>query len=512
MILIIDFGSQYTQLIAKNVRQLNFYCIIQPFNNFTIQDNINGVILSGSPCSVNDENFPNIDFDKINVPILGICYGAQLIAHQNKCIIQSSQCKEYGSHKLNNVIITNDLIKSDYNDNMVFWMSHGDSIINISENIEPIIYSESNILSAFKVKNKEHYGIQFHAEVTQTTYGKNIFTNFIEGICGEKQEWKIHNIYTNIENNIKTIVNDPKHIDKKIIMAVSGGIDSTISAYIINKIVPDRLKCVFVDNGLLRKNEVKEVIQNYHNIGINIDVLYKKDLFINTLKEIIDPEKKRKLIGKLFIDSFVEYCHNSNLDSNNCLLGQGTIYPDIIESAHIKGAGLNIKSHHNVGGLPEKLNFTLLEPIKYLFKDDVRKLAYHFQLPDFFAKRHHFPGPGLAIRIMGDITSEKIEILQEADKIYIDYLKQHNLYNQIWQAGCILLSTKSVGVMGDERTYQYVLALRAVNSIDGMTAQCYHFEIKDLINISNKIINNVNGINRVVYDVSSKPPSTIEWE
>jgi len=389
-------------------------------------------------------------------------------------------------------------------------MSHSDSICNYSNsNIEPIICSEYNILAAFKIHQQEIYGIQFHPEVTQTLYGNTLLKNFLEEICHLKSNWIIDNIYHEIETNISKIIFN-QHINKKIIMGVSGGIDSTLTAYIINKIAPKRLICVFVNNGLLRKDEVTEVLDNYNKIDIPVTCVDKSQLFISSLKDIVDPEQKRKIIGSLFIDSFVEHCQSLHLESSNCLLGQGTIYPDIIESTNIDGA--NIKSHHNVGGLPDKLDFTLLEPIKYLFKDDVRGLAQFCQIPDFFTKRHPFPGPGLAIRIMGEITPTKIHILQEADKIYIDYLKKNDLYDNIWQAGAILLSTKTVGVMGDARTYQYVLALRAVVSVDGMTAECYKFKMNDLINISNKIINNVEGINRVVYDISSKPPATIEWE
>ena len=510
MILIIDFGSQYTQLIAKRIRQLHVYCEIQPCHNVNIKDSIKGIILSGSPCSVNDIESPKIDISSIKVPILGICYGAQLIAHHYDSTIKTLNNKEYGPQKLKTIIKNNKLIKEDFSSQPSVWMSHSDSITNISKNIEPLLYSEDNILAAFKICDREIYGVQFHAEVTQTTYGNQLFKNFLEDICYLKSTWMVDNIYQDIEHNITQVISSEEHLNKDIIMAVSGGIDSTLAAFIVNKIAHSRLKCVFVNNGLLRKNEVEEVLDNYNKIGISVTCLDKEHLFLSNLKSVVDPEEKRKIIGTLFIDSFIEYCHTLGLESSNCLLGQGTIYPDIIESTKI--GGVNIKSHHNVGGLPDKLDFTLLEPIKYLFKDDVRALATYCDIPEFFSKRHPFPGPGLAIRIMGDITPNKINILQEADKIYIDYLKSNKLYNNIWQAGAILLSTKSVGVMGDSRTYQYVLALRAVVSIDGMTAQSYQFDMNDLIKISNKIINNVDGINRVVYDISSKPPATIEWE
>ena len=509
MILIIDFGSQYTQLIAKRIRNLRVYCEIKPYFNYSINDSIKGVILSGSPYSVNDKQSPKIDLSHIKVPILGICYGAQLIAFQYGADIHSLNHKEYGSQQLKDIIKENKLIRENYHKNMTFWMSHSDSITNYSNKIEPLIFSTYDILAGFKIHQQDIYGIQFHPEVTQTEYGNQILQNFLD-ICSLKSTWSVGNMYHEIESNISKVIFNQEHLHKKIVMAVSGGIDSTLSAYIINKIAPTRLLCVFVNNGLLRKDEVKDVMNNYHKIGIPVTCLEHSDLFLSNLKGITNPEEKRKIIGTFFINSFLEYCNTQQLKASNCLLGQGTIYPDIIESVKIEG--VNIKSHHNVGGLPDKLDFTLLEPIKYLFKDDVRALAKYCQIPDFFTKRHPFPGPGLAIRIMGDITPSKIHILQEADKIYIDYLKNNELYDNIWQAGSILLSTKSVGVMGDARTYQYVLALRAVVSIDGMTAECYQFKMQDLINISNKIINNVDGINRVVYDVSSKPPATIEWE
>ena len=513
-ILILDFGSQYTQLIAKRLRKLKVYCEIQSYYMYTFDSDVKGVILSGSPASVNDEKCLYTDlsiFDSI--PILGICYGAQLIAHIYDCKISSIGKREYGKKELkteihnDNKLFQNDFLESQKN---TVWMSHGDSITKLNNLIEPIVYSEDDILAGFKIKDKDIYGLQFHPEVTHTDYGNTLLTNFID-ICGMEKNWFPENVFNIIENNIREIVESRENLNKKIIMAVSGGVDSTVSAYLINRIVGDRLSCVFVDNGLLRDNEVDEVIMNYTKMNLNGIYLNKSEMFISELENVVDPEEKRKTIGKLFIDTFVEQCSSMGLNANNCFLGQGTIYPDIVESAYISGS-CKIKSHHNVGGLPEKIGFKLLEPLKYLFKDDVRELAKYCNLPKEIIHRHPFPGPGLAIRIIGEITKNKIQILQKADKIYTDYLKNNDLYDKIWQAGAILLPVQTVGVMGDSRTYQFVLALRAVTSVDGMTAECYKFDMEDLMKISTKIINEVDGINRVVYDVSSKPPATIEWE
>ena len=496
-IIIIDFGSQYTQLIAKSIRNINIYCeIVTAAKAVEAAEDATGLILSGSPASVNDPEHPDIDLDSINVPILGICYGAQLIASKYGARIDSTNKREYGKKSLKT--------PDGYNITSV-WMSHSDTICDLPPIIQPLMYSTDNVLATFRIDGKDIYGIQFHPEVTHTENGHKLLEHFIQNTCGMTPNWFPKEIGESIMTTIDSIINSPDNINKKIIMGISGGIDSTLTAVLINNIAKERLVPIFINNGLMRKNECDEVIREYSAMGLDVVCADRAEIFVEALHNVSDPEQKRKIIGKLFVDTFAEQCRIMDLSEDNCFLCQGTIYPDIIESAEIK-------SHHNVGGLPEQLDFKLLEPIKYLFKDDVRKLAKVYNVPPQLIGRHPYPGPGLAIRIIGKITQAKINILQDADHIYIKYLQDNGLYEHIWQAGAILLPIKSVGVMGDSRTYQYVLALRAVTSVDGMTAECYKFNMDDLTNISTKIINEVPGINRVVYDISSKPPATIEWE
>ena len=496
-ILIIDFGSQYTQLIAKSIRNINIYCqIVTAEKAIDAAKDATGVILSGSDASVNDANHPDIDLETIKIPILGICYGAQLIAYKYGARIDSTNKREYGKK----ILKTPD----GYNITSV-WMSHSDTICDLQPIIQPLMYFTDNILAAFRISGTDIYGIQFHPEVTNTINGHKLLEHFINTTCRMTPNWFPKEIGYSIMSTIDTIINMPENINKKIIMEISGGINSTLTAILINNIAKERLIPIFINNGLMRKNECDEVMREYSAMGLDVVYADRSEIFIEALHNVSDPEQKRKIIEKMFIDTFTEQCHIMNLREDNCFLCQSTIYHDIIESDEIN-------AHHNVGGLHEQLDFQLLEPIKYLFKDDVRKLAEVYNVRPQLIVRHPYPAPGLAIRIIGTITPAKIAILQEADHIYINYLRDNGLYEHIWQAGSILLPIKSVGVMEDSRTYRYVLALRAVTSVDGMTAGCYKFNMDDLTNISNKIINEVPGINRVVYDISSNPPATLEWE
>ena len=503
-ILIIDFGSQYTQLIARRIRELNVYCEIHPFNSLPkLHNKISGIVLSGSPYSVNDNDAPNFDFLKFSdIPILGICYGAQLIAKKFHCEISQSSSREYGRAKLSNIkkskILNNIKIDS------TVWMSHGDSITNISSNLEIISSTNDVNVAAYEVKNHKIYGLQFHPEVTHTTNGTKILKNFISDICGCKGSWTPKKF---IDSSIIEIKNKLKN--DKVLLGLSGGVDSSVVAFLINRAVGNNLVCVFVDNGLLRKNEFENVLKSYQNLGLNVIGVNAKKKFYASLKGKVDPEDKRKAIGKTFIDVFEE---ESKKIKNVKWLAQGTIYPDIIESVSVKGPSVTIKSHHNVGGLPKKMNLKIIEPLNTLFKDEVRKIGLSLKIPKNILYRHPFPGPGLAIRILGEVIEKRINILQEADHIYISSLIKENLYDNIWQAGAIFLPIKSVGVMGDERTYENVIVLRAVNSLDGMTADWSKLSSDFLSKISNEIINKVKGVNRVVLDISSKPPATIEWE
>lgn len=505
-ILIIDFGSQYTQLIARKVRELNVYCEIHPFHHYpTEMEDLKGVIFSGSPYSVRADNAPKagLEFLQKNLPVLGICYGAQMLSDNLGGEVQASSTREYGRANLGFVDGENPLLNGIEQGSQV-WMSHADTITKMPANATRIASTAHVENAAFQLESKEVWGIQFHPEVVHTVQGMQLLKNFVVDICGCDQSWTPAHFIETTVSEIKEKVGEDL-----VVMGLSGGVDSTVAAAIISKAIGKNLYCIFVDNGLLRKSEFKEVLESYKVMGLNVKGVDAKQKFYDALANEVDPERKRKAIGRVFIEVFDE---ESRKLENVKWLGQGTIYPDVIESVSVKGPSATIKSHHNVGGLPDKMNLKVLEPINSLFKDEVRRTGKELQIPLNILGRHPFPGPGLGIRIISDVTPEKVRLLQEADAIYINELKSTDWYDKIWQAGAILLPVQSVGVMGDERTYENVIALRAVSSTDGMTADWVHLPYEILANISNKIINNVKGINRVVYDISSKPPATIEWE
>lgn len=503
-ILIADFGSQYTQLIARRIRELNVYCEIHPFHNFpTLTSNVKGIILSGSPSSVKEMNHPNLDmFFRGEIPVLGICYGAQLLSYQNGGEVLPSKIREYGRAHM--VAASNEKLFKDIREKSVVWMSHGDSIINVPSNFEIIASTEHVPVVGFKIKGEPTYGIQFHPEVTHTEEGKKIFENFIVHICGCDQDWTPASFVQETIDNLKKQL-----VDDVVVLGLSGGVDSSVAAVLLHKAIGKNLHCIFVDNGLLRKDEFEKVLLSYKDLGLNITGVNAKEKFYSSLKGLVDPEEKRKAIGKTFIDVFdIEAQRIKNVK----WLAQGTIYPDVIESTNVKGPSATIKSHHNVGGLPDRMKMKIVEPLNTLFKDEVRKVGNELKIDQKILNRHPFPGPGLAIRILGEVTIEKINVLQQADEIFMSGLISSGLYNSVWQAGVILLPVQSVGVMGDERTYENAICLRAVQSVDGMTADWCHLPYEFLATMSNEIINKVKGINRVVYDISSKPPATIEWE
>jgi GMP synthase (glutamine-hydrolysing) len=505
-ILIIDFGSQYTQLIARRVRELNVYCEIHPFNksNEVALDSFIGVILSGSPCSVLDEEAPDVALEVFgNLPLLGVCYGAQLLAKKMGGKVAKSAHREYGRANLNQVKDVTDLL-SQVNVGSTVWMSHGDTIVELPEVFEQIASTENIPVAAFKWKDRPVYGIQFHPEVTHSEQGKQLIENFIVKICGASQSWTSDLFAESTIAKLKEKIGNDK-----VVMGLSGGVDSSVAAVLIDKAIGENLYCIFVDNGLLRKNEFEEVLTSYKGLGLNVKGVDAKSLFYDALEGLEEPEAKRKAIGRVFIDVFEQ---EAKKIKNVKWLGQGTIYPDVIESVSVNGTSVTIKSHHNVGGLPEKMNLKVLEPLNTLFKDEVRKVGATLNISKEILGRHPFPGPGLGIRILGSINAEKVRILQEVDHIFIQGLKDEGLYHQVWQAGAMLLPVQSVGVMGDERTYEQVVALRAVSSLDGMTADWCYLPYEFLGRMSNHIINKVKGVNRVVYDISSKPPATIEWE
>jgi GMP synthase (glutamine-hydrolysing) len=505
-ILILDFGSQYTQLIARRIRELNVYCEIYPYNHFPLPDNtVKGVILSGSPFSVRDKNAPMPDLKLIKgkIPLLGVCYGAQYLAHNFGGNVMPSNSREYG--RANLIFLNNeDELFSGVSKGTQVWMSHGDTIASIPDDF--IITGSTNDvkIGAFHINDEQTWGIQFHPEVYHTTEGLKILENFISRICRCRRDWTPESFVDLTVKNIRETVGDDK-----VILGLSGGVDSSVAASLLNRAIGKNLSCIFVDNGLLRKNEFEKVLESYQGLGLNVTGVDASDLFLDELEGISDPEAKRKIIGRVFIEVFEREAHKIK---DVKWLAQGTIYPDVIESVSVNGPSATIKSHHNVGGLPDKMKLKVIEPLRLLFKDEVRRVGAALKMPDYILKRHPFPGPGLAIRLLGPISREKLFILKEADEIFVEGLKKNGLYDKVWQAGVILLPVQSVGVMGDERTYENAVVLRAVGSTDGMTADWSHLPYDFLGNISNEIINKVKGINRVVYDISSKPPSTIEWE
>jgi GMP synthase (glutamine-hydrolysing) len=508
-ILILDFGSQYTQLIARAVREASVYCEIIPYHKTVAFDpSLKGIILSGSPFSVNDPGAPVVDVAALHerVPVLGICYGAQLTAKLYGGSVEKSNKREYGRavmHKRQE-----DTLLREVTELSQVWMSHADTILELPSGFDVLANTETIPYAAFRKSSHNGdlplYCLQFHPEVYHSTEGKKILRNFLVNICGCSQDWTPAHFVSDTVATLKKQIGS-----RKVIMALSGGVDSTVAATLIHRAIGDRLVGIFVDNGVLRKNEYNQVLETYRKIGLNVKGVDASAMFYSQLAGKSDPEAKRKTIGRLFIDVFQsEATQVEGVE----LLGQGTIYPDVIESVSVHGPSVTIKSHHNVGGLPEKMHLELVEPLRFLFKDEVRRVGAELGIPEDQLQRHPFPGPGLAIRILGEVTPEKVRLLQDADEVFVQGLKEHHLYSTVWQAGAILLPVKSVGVMGDERTYEFTIALRAVTSVDGMTADWAHLPYTFLADISNEIINSVKGINRVVYDISSKPPATIEWE
>ena len=505
-ILILDFGSQYTQLIARRVRELNVYCEIHPYNHFPALDSsVKGVILSGSPFSVRDKDAPVPDLETIKgkVPLLGVCYGAQFLSHYYGGEVKASNSREYGRAKLTHVVDDDPLFHTISHQSQV-WMSHGDTIVSIPDTYSIVASTHDVKVAGYKIADEQTWGIQFHPEVYHSTEGLQLLKNFVAGICGCSMDWTPASYVETTVNSLREQLGNDK-----VILALSGGVDSTVAGVLLQKAIGDNLTCIFVDNGLLRKDEFNNVMEAYKILGLNVIGVDARHKFWNDLKGETDPEGKRKIIGRDFIEVFDVEAHKIK---DVKWLAQGTIYPDVIESVSVNGPSATIKSHHNVGGLPEKMNLKVVEPLRLLFKDEVRRVGRQLEIPAMFLDRHPFPGPGLGIRILGEVTEEKVALLQEADHIFIQGLRDADLYKDVWQAGVMLLPVQSVGVMGDERTYEYVVALRAVTSTDGMTADWAHLPYEFLAKVSNDIINKVRGINRVVYDISSKPPATIEWE
>tara|TARA_B110000114_G_C15098243_1_gene403148 strand:+ start:4147 stop:5679 length:1533 start_codon:yes stop_codon:yes gene_type:complete len=506
-ILILDFGSQYTQLIARRVRELDTYCEIHPYNNPPlIDESVMGVILSGSPYSTLDDNAPEFDLSEIKgkLPLLGVCYGAQYLAKTNGGNIEPSKIREYGRANISQIDDKHHLMDGFPLGSQV-WMSHGDTITKLPEGFEVIASTKDVKCAAYHVAGEDTFGIQFHPEVYHSTDGAVLLKNFIVNVCGAEQNWTSDSFVDSTVQGLKDKIGTDK-----VVLGLSGGVDSSVAAVLLDKAIGENLHCIFVDNGLLRKGEFEQVLEQYKVLGLNVKGVDAKDQFLDQLDGVSDPEKKRKIIGKVFIDVFDAESHKIE---NVKWLAQGTIYPDVIESVSVNGGpSATIKSHHNVGGLPDFMKLQIVEPLRLLFKDEVRRVGKSMGMPANILGRHPFPGPGLAIRILGAITREKVRILQEVDAVFINGLKEHGLYDKVWQAGAIFLPVQSVGVMGDERTYENAVALRAVESTDGMTADWVHLPYEFLGTISNEIINKVKGINRVVYDISSKPPATIEWE
>lgn len=506
-ILILDFGSQVTQLIARRVRELNIYCEIHPWNKAPeVGPHVKGIILSGSPFSVKQEGAPKPDVTQYTskLPVLGICYGAQLLAETHGGEVMRSTHREYGRANLVSLESNNPLLKNIPVQSQV-WMSHGDTIKSAGPEARVICSTADVEFAGYQFGNKNIFGVQFHPEVYHSTDGKQLLENFTVDICACSQDWTPSQFVDETVAQLKAQVGNDQ-----VIMGLSGGVDSSVAAMLIHRAIGDRLICIFVDNGLLRKNEYEDVLHSYKDMGLNVKGVDAKGRFYEALKGLSEPEAKRKAIGRVFIEVFDE---ESKHYSEARWLGQGTIYPDVIESVSVSGGpSQTIKSHHNVGGLPDYMMLKVVEPLRLLFKDEVRRVGRSLEIKNSILDRHPFPGPGLGIRILGEITEEKVRILQEVDAIWINGLKENNLYNEVWQAGAILLPVQSVGVMGDERTYEQAVALRAVNSTDGMTADWSRLPHEFLAKVSNDIINKVKGVNRVVYDISSKPPATIEWE
>ena len=505
-ILILDFGSQYTQLIARRIREINVYCEIFPFNHYPEPDeSVKGVILSGSPFSVRDQNSPRPDLSAFRgkMPLLGVCYGAQYLVQNSGGEVLPSATREYGRANLTGIDNSDPLFKGISHGTQV-WMSHGDTITSLPDGFEITGSTNEVKAGAYRIKGEMTWGIQFHPEVYHTTEGTVMLRNFVVSVCGCSQSWTPDSfVDSTVKSLIEQLGND------KVILGLSGGVDSTVAAALLHRAAGANLTCIFVDNGLLRKNEYEKVLESYLGLGFNVIGVNAGDRFLNQLEGVSDPETKRKIIGRVFIEVFDEEAHKVK---DVKWLAQGTIYPDVIESVSVNGPSATIKSHHNVGGLPEKMHLKVVEPLRLLFKDEVRRVGEALGLPPAILKRHPFPGPGLAIRILGTLTRENLGMLKDADEIFIEGLKKNGLYDSVWQAGVILLPVQSVGVMGDERTYENAVVLRAVVSTDGMTADWSHLPYEFLGAVSNEIINKVKGINRVVYDISSKPPSTIEWE
>ncbi len=505
-ILILDFGSQYTQLIARRVRELNVYCEIHPFNKIPeIDSDVKGVILSGSPASVRDEDAPKPDLSQIKgkLPLLGVCYGAQYLAYAYGGEVEGAPSREYGRAMLS-VVAPEDPLMHGLPSPTQVWMSHGDSITSVPANYEVIGSTEDVKYAAYHIGGEMTWGIQFHPEVFHSTDGPKLLSNFVMDICGCAGTWSPASFIDSTVAELKEKIGDDK-----VIMGLSGGVDSTVAAVLLHKAIGHNLHCIFVNNGLLRANEFEDVLASYQGMGLNVTGVDASERFYNDLKGVTEPEQKRKIIGRDFVEVFNA---EAKKEENARWLGQGTIYPDVIESCSVKGPSATIKSHHNVGGLPKEMNLQVVEPLRLLFKDEVRRVGRALGIDQNLIGRHPFPGPGLGIRILGDITPHKVQVLQSADKIFIDNLRQSGWYDKVWQAGVMLLPVQSVGVMGDERTYENCVALRAVISTDGMTADWVHLPYELLAKVSNEIINKVRGVNRVVYDISSKPPATIEWE
>lgn len=507
-ILIIDFGSQFTQLITRRIREANVYSEIHP-NTITFEEvkrfKPAGIILSGGPMSVYDTDAPDLDVNilKLNMPVFGICYGLQLITKKFGGKVEPAKDREYGRAILN--VVESSPLFNDVKIQSQVWMSHGDYLTELPAGFKVVAKSDHSPIGAAENTAEKIFGVQFHPEVIHSEEGRKIIHNFLFNICNCKGDWTSHNF---IENSIAEIKNKVKNA--KVICALSGGVDSTVAAVLVKKAIGKNLTCIHIDTGLMRKNESEEIGKVFdEKLNLNHIHIDASDKFLSKLKGVSDPEQKRKIIGNTFIEVFEEEA--KKIEGAEYLV-QGTLYPDVIESVSVKGSSVTIKTHHNVGGLPEKMKLKLIEPFRFLFKDEVRNVGRELNIPEEFIERHPFPGPGLAVRILGEIDKEKLDILKEADDIYIKAIKEAGIYNKIWQAFAVLLPVQSVGVMGDARTYEYVLALRAVTSVDGMTADWFQFDHDFLSDVSNKIINKVRGINRVVYDISSKPPATIEWE